>query len=53
MKFNQKYPRFISDISSISESKRMRAEISATTKDLKKIKDGEYSQVLTFEVAMP
>lgn len=53
LKFNQKYPRFISDISSISESKRMRAEISATTKDLKKIKDGEYSQVLTFEVTMP
>lgn len=53
LKFNQKYSRFISDISSISESKRMRAEISATTKDLKKIKDGEYSQVLTFEVAMP
>jgi hypothetical protein len=53
LKFNQKYARFISDISSISESKRMRAEISATTKDLKKIKDGEYSQVLTFEVAMP
>ncbi|CAI0864672.1 hypothetical protein [Serratia fonticola] len=53
LKFNQKYSSFISDISSISESKRMRAEISATTKDLKKIKDGEYSQVLTFEVAMP
>lgn len=53
LSFNQKYSRFISDISSISESKRMRAEISATTKDLKKIKDGEYSQVLTFEVAMP
>lgn len=53
LKFNQKYSRFISNISSISESKRMRAEISATTKDLKKIKDGEYSQVLTFEVTMP
>jgi hypothetical protein len=53
LNFNHRYSSFIKDISSISESKRIRAEISATTKDLKKIKDGEYSQVLTFEVAMP
>jgi hypothetical protein len=53
LRFNYQYPSFISDISSISESKRIRAEISATTKDLKKIKDGTYSQVLTFEVKMP
>ncbi|WMT15814.1 hypothetical protein [Serratia fonticola] len=53
LRFNSRYPSFISDISTISESKRIRAEISATTKDLKKIKDGTYSQVLTFEVVMP
>lgn len=53
LRFNYKYPSFIRNISSISESKRIRAEISATTRDLKKIKDGTYSQVLTFEVKMP
>lgn len=53
LRFNYQYPSFIKDISSISESKRIRAEIATTTKDLKKIKDGAYSQVLTFEVKMP
>lgn len=51
--FNQTYPAFISNINSVSESKRIRAEIATTTNDLKKIKDGDYSQVLIFEVKMP
>lgn len=53
LQFNHEYSSFIKDISSISESKKIRAEISATTQDIKKIKDGRYSQVLTFEVRMP
>ncbi|WP_415837956.1 hypothetical protein, partial [Serratia silvae] len=53
LQFNHEYTGFIKDISSISESKRIRAEISATTQDIKKIKGGQYSQVLTFEVKMP
>lgn len=53
LQFNHNYPAFISDISSISETKRIRAEIAATTNDLKKIKGGDYSQVLVFEVKMP
>ncbi|HEM8293621.1 hypothetical protein ACBQ54_18360 [Providencia vermicola] len=53
LQFNYKYPSFIKDISSLNEVKRLRAEISATTNELDKIKAGEYSQVLTFEVRMP
>ncbi|WP_431225152.1 hypothetical protein ACQ86O_10385 [Serratia sp. L9] len=53
LQFNHNYPAFISDITSISETKRIRAEIAATTNDLKKIKGGDYSQVLVFEVKMP
>lgn len=53
LQFNHTYPSFIANISSMSETKRIRAEIAATTNDLKRIKDGEYSQVLIFEVKMP
>ncbi|MGL5388368.1 MAG: hypothetical protein ACRC2A_05250 [Enterobacterales bacterium] len=53
LQFNHTYPAFIANISSMSETKRIRAEIAATTNDLKRIKDGEYSQVLIFEVRMP
>jgi hypothetical protein len=53
LQFNHSYPAFIANISSMSETKRIRAEIAATTNDLKRIKDGEYSQVLIFEVKMP
>lgn len=53
LQFNHSYPAFIANISSMSETKRIRAEIAATTNDLKRIKDGEYSQVLIFEVRMP
>ncbi|WP_260515759.1 hypothetical protein [Serratia fonticola] len=53
LQFNHTYPSFIANISTMSETKRIRAEIAATTNDLKRIKDGEYSQVLIFEVKMP
>lgn len=53
LQFNHTYPSFIANISSISETKRVRAEIATTTNDLKKIKGGDYSQVLVFEVRMP
>ncbi|MGQ8775827.1 hypothetical protein ACUTQ5_15725 [Serratia sp. NA_112.1] len=53
LQFNHTYPSFIANIYSMSETKRIRAEIAATTNDLKRIKDGEYSQVLIFEVKMP
>lgn len=53
LQFNHTYPAFIANISSISETKRIRAEIAATTNDLKKIMGGDYSQILTFEVKMP
>lgn len=53
LQFNHTYPSFIANISSMSETKRIRAEIATTTNDLKKIKGGDYSQVLIFEVKMP
>ncbi|UAN54635.1 hypothetical protein KGP26_29120 (plasmid) [Serratia sp. JSRIV002] len=53
MQFNHRYSNFIKNIRTISETKRFRAEIAASTNDLKKIKSGEYSQVLTFEVRIP
>lgn len=53
LQFNHTYPAFIANISSVSETKRIRAEIAATTNDLKKIMGGDYSQILTFEVKMP
>lgn len=53
LQFNYRYPSFIKNIKDTSETKRFRAEIAASTNDLKKIKAGEYSQVLTFEVRMP
>ncbi|WP_369311260.1 fimbrial protein [Providencia rettgeri] len=52
MKFNSTYSSFIRDINTSSETKRFRAEIAATTEDIKKIQAGEYSQVITFEVRL-
>lgn len=52
MKFNSTYPAFIKNINLTSETKKFRAEIAATTNDLKKIKAGEYSQVIIFEVKL-
>lgn len=53
LQFNYRYPAFIKNIRTTSETKRFRAEIAASTSDLKKIKSGAYSQVLTFEVRIP
>lgn len=53
LQFNHTYSAFIANISSMSETKSIRAEIAATTNDLKKIRSGDYSQVLIFEVKMP
>lgn len=53
LQFNHTYPAFIANISNVSETKRIRAEIATTTNDLKKIMGGDYSQILTFEVKMP
>lgn len=53
LQFNYRYPSFIKNIRTVSETRRFRAEIAASTNDLNNIKSGEYSQVLTFEVRIP